>query len=31
MENENNEVSIVEAEKPNRTPVLQSFADNWKI
>jgi hypothetical protein len=31
MENENNEVSIVEVEKPNRTPVLQSFADNWKI
>ena len=31
MENQNNETSVLETEKNNRTPVLQSFADNWKI
>lgn len=31
MENQNNEMTVLETEKNNRTPVLQSFADNWKI
>lgn len=26
-----NEITIVETEKNNRTPMLQNFADNWKI
>lgn len=31
MENQNNEMTVLETEKNNRTPILQSFADNWKI